>query len=303
MSMTDLPNVHKRKPTASFSSLAPNVHWARRMIRTSRWSFERRQIYDYELLYVQKGVIHATVGEESFTLPAGSLLYIPAQAYHSIRIESEVSVFGIHFDYFGEMTIAGDHDVVVKDYHLRGENSFCLEPEFPEIGPLLSCSVYTAPPRIVPLLESIIEQFNAKKTGYELACRGLLLLVLHDLLLSQNAPDSRVHPKYGQTILRLAKRMETDYAEDWSNSRVAVELNLHEDYAAKLFKETVGLPPSKYMQQVRHQEAKRILRETDYKLETVGKLVGYEDLHYFSRIFNKLEGISPGHYRKLTNIL
>lgn len=301
--MTDVTGSHKRKTTASLASLAPNIHWARRLQRSRKSHYSARRIYDFELLYVQKGELHATLGERSFYLQAGHMLYIPPQTYHSMRIASEATLFGIHFDYFGEMTISGDDDIIVDEQNPRNERSFCLEPEFPGIGPLLRSYTFTAPPQIVPLLESIVEQFTGKKLGYELACRGLMLLVFHYLLQSQHEPKRNVHPKYGQTILNLAKRIETEYAEDWSNSRVALELNLHEDYAAKLFKETLGLPPSKFVQQIRQQEAKRLLRETDHKLEVVGKLVGYDDLHYFSRIFTKLEGVSPGHYRKLTKMM
>ncbi|WP_235548882.1 AraC family transcriptional regulator [Paenibacillus sp. Soil522] len=38
-------------------------------------------------------------------------------------------------------------------------------------------------------------------------------------------------------------------------------------------------------------------------LEEVGGRVGYPDIHYFSRIFRRHEGISPSEYRKLSNIL
>ncbi|WP_234973062.1 helix-turn-helix domain-containing protein [Paenibacillus vortex] len=57
------------------------------------------------------------------------------------------------------------------------------------------------------------------------------------------------------------------------------------------------------MQSVRHREARRLLRESDISIEAVGEGVGYPDIHYFSRIFRRLEGITATDYRKLSRIL
>lgn len=66
---------------------------------------------------------------------------------------------------------------------------------------------------------------------------------------------------------------------------MAAFINVHEDYMSKLFKDMLGMSPNKYLQSVRHQQAKRLLRETDNKIERISLEVGYDDFHYFSRIF------------------
>jgi len=71
---------------------------------------------------------------------------------------------------------------------------------------------------------------------------------------------------------------------------------------SKQFKDTLGMSPNKYLQMIRQREAKRLLRETEDTVEEIGKAIGYGDIHYFSRIFHKWEGISPREHRNLSRV-
>jgi AraC-like DNA-binding protein len=45
-------------------------------------------------------------------------------------------------------------------------------------------------------------------------------------------------------------------------------------------------------------EAKRLLLYTDKSIKEIATIIGYDDPHYFSRLFKKESGISPGEYKK-----
>jgi len=51
------------------------------------------------------------------------------------------------------------------------------------------------------------------------------------------------------------------------------------------------------MTKLRLAEAKRLLGETDMKIEEIAEAVGYLGSNAFIRIFRKYEGITPGKYR------
>jgi Response regulator containing CheY-like receiver domain and AraC-type DNA-binding domain len=56
---------------------------------------------------------------------------------------------------------------------------------------------------------------------------------------------------------------------------------------------------SDYLQQTRIEYAKELLLNTDQSVSEVANASGYSNLSYFSSIFKKFTGSSPGEYRKL----
>ena len=60
-----------------------------------------------------------------------------------------------------------------------------------------------------------------------------------------------------------------------------------------------GVTLTGYLQQVRITHAKMLLRFSDKKIEAIGLECGFGELTYFSRVFKKVEGVSPREYRRL----
>ena len=65
-----------------------------------------------------------------------------------------------------------------------------------------------------------------------------------------------------------------------------------------IFKETYGTTVNIYLISKRITRAKQLLRFTDMTVDEIGVAVGMTDANYFSRMFRKVEGISPREYRK-----
>jgi AraC family transcriptional regulator, arabinose operon regulatory protein len=60
----------------------------------------------------------------------------------------------------------------------------------------------------------------------------------------------------------------------------------------------VGMPPRRYMGELRMQHACRLLMETDLDVLEIAQRVGFEDALYFSRRFRRHAGCSPSAYRR-----
>jgi AraC-like DNA-binding protein len=65
-----------------------------------------------------------------------------------------------------------------------------------------------------------------------------------------------------------------------------------------LFKQELGISPWDYLNRYRVFQAKELLRQTNDSIGHVGQRVGFSDASYFSRVFRRLVGISPGAYRE-----
>lgn len=66
----------------------------------------------------------------------------------------------------------------------------------------------------------------------------------------------------------------------------------------RIFKEQYGVTPSEYMNELRIEEAKSRLAETDESIIDIAYSVGFNSLSAFYRLFRKMSGVSPANYRK-----
>lgn len=100
-------------------------------------------------------------------------------------------------------------------------------------------------------------------------------------------------------ISRVKTYLDEHYSERLSLESVASHFFINKHYLARLFKGQYGVTLVTYLQQVRITHAKRMLRFTDKSIEEIGLECGIGELNYFSRVFKKLEGISPSEFRRL----
>lgn len=73
---------------------------------------------------------------------------------------------------------------------------------------------------------------------------------------------------------------------------------MNRSYCSHLFKDKTGENFVDFVNRIRIEKAKELLRNTDKKMYQVSKSVGYDNVKYFFRIFKKIEGITPEQYRK-----
>ena len=104
----------------------------------------------------------------------------------------------------------------------------------------------------------------------------------------------------GQAPVREAKAyMGRHFAGNLTLEEVAEAAGISPAYLSTLFKKEVGIGFSEYLSQLRCEEAKRLLRESDESMTVIAEEVGYQDTKYFSRIFRKTVGLKPSEYRRL----
>ncbi|MBO5090963.1 MAG: helix-turn-helix transcriptional regulator [Clostridia bacterium] len=65
-----------------------------------------------------------------------------------------------------------------------------------------------------------------------------------------------------------------------------------------LFKQQMGLTPTKYIMKLRLEHAQSLLESTSLSIDEIGTLCGYSDINFFSRAFKSFMGLSPSNYRK-----
>jgi len=84
---------------------------------------------------------------------------------------------------------------------------------------------------------------------------------------------------------------------------VAKYVNLHPSYCSTIFKQSEGKSVTEYINMLRINRAKELLASTNnLRIGEIGARCGIPDPYYFSRVFNKICGISPSEYRKIAKL-
>lgn len=78
----------------------------------------------------------------------------------------------------------------------------------------------------------------------------------------------------------------------------ASKLNLSLSYLNETVKANTGFPVSYWIQQETMLEARRLLYYSKISVKEIAYQVGYDDPTYFSRVFKKVVGVTPGEYRR-----
>ena len=99
-----------------------------------------------------------------------------------------------------------------------------------------------------------------------------------------------------QEIIRIIRR---DYQTDLTLEKIADCVYLSPSYASRLFKKVQHCSIMEYLTKVRVEEAKYLLRNPNYLIDDVSTRVGYSDAGYFTRVFRRLEGLTPTQYRNM----
>ena len=104
--------------------------------------------------------------------------------------------------------------------------------------------------------------------------------------------------KHVDVIYRAVDYVKRNYMKKITLEEVASYVYLSPSYFSKIFKEEMGRNFNSYLNHIRIEMSKRLLLDDSVVLVDVSNIVGYEDQSYFSKVFKKVTGVSPGKFRE-----
>ncbi|WP_242856089.1 helix-turn-helix transcriptional regulator [Ruminiclostridium josui] len=107
---------------------------------------------------------------------------------------------------------------------------------------------------------------------------------------------------FNNKSIKLILRKAIDYIQDHYNEQVtlnevAENIYVSTFYISRMFKKELGKSFVDYLNDVRIDKAKELLKDVRYKTYEVAEKVGISDPHYFSKLFKKYSGMTPSEYR------
>lgn len=183
----------------------------------------------------------------------------------------------------------GENKEYVVEREERGE---CIVIYFETDVPVANEAFVCKPPNataIANLFRKLFSVWVSKGDGYYFECMGLLYKILAELQKQVYIPQSQ----YDAIKPALQYIHEHFLATGISVPHLAVLCGISESYLKKLFIKKFGLPPVKYIIQLKIHYACDLLRSELYTVTQVAEICGYANAHFFSRQFKEYVGIAP----------
>ncbi|MDY0290179.1 MAG: PocR ligand-binding domain-containing protein [Sphaerochaeta sp.] len=131
--------------------------------------------------------------------------------------------------------------------------------------------------------------------------QNLSILVLRDKV-DFRSDVSGISPHNQQKLAIVARAQEfirKNYNLGLTLSDVSGAVYLSPNYFSTIFKEITNTNFSNYLNSIRIQEGKKLLRETNLPIKQIVQMVGFEDYNYFNRVFKKSVNLPPATYREM----
>ena len=133
--------------------------------------------------------------------------------------------------------------------------------------------------------QSKMEQFHVKALFYQL---------VYDLVEQLHVQDGDMNLPKSDLVSMSIHYMQENYSEAITLESLAEAMNCSHGHLSNRFKQTLNCGPIDWLIRLRLEKAKEMLFGTDATLKEIAQSVGYPDVYYFSRIFKKHTGFSPG---------
>ena len=112
------------------------------------------------------------------------------------------------------------------------------------------------------------------------------------------ATDWRISNSYAPPVRSAISYIQLNLAQTLNLRTIAKALNISPSYLSTLFRKETGTTLTAYIHKARIAYAMDLLRDTNMQVQAVSLECGFVDVHYFSRLFRRIEGISPQGYRQ-----
>ncbi len=245
----------------------------------------------WEMCYVEQGSVELTLDGDKILLKSGDVVFVPPEKIHVYTTDQpeSCSAFVVCFETFsyelkslGAMAVPLNEELknCVKIMLDEYEHTFFMNEE--EHLQVLEKPNFGGQQVIILQLEYLIirllQRLSAKKNPQ------VVFLDKDDFY----AKLSDVIIDYFQTNIS-AKLSLTD---------ICHKVNYSRSFLCRIFKEQTGETLSNCFNRLKINEAKNLLAETDMRITTISKELGFSDVKYFGALFKKTEGMTPSQYKK-----
>lgn len=155
---------------------------------------------------------------------------------------------------------------------------------------------------ILDYLTNLLYEVDNKPKYYEISCHSIFSSFLIYLIRNINS-DFKVRENTQEASIEcvnVKEYIDYHYNEDITLDTLASLTYINKYHLAHSFKKYVGISPINYLIKQRIEKSKFLLNNTNYTVDKIAEIIGFNSSSYFSQAFKKQVGASPKEY-KITN--
>lgn len=229
----------------------------------------RKYLDSYLFFVVLEGNGSLDYGNKKFSLSKNDAIFIDCDRKYS-HTSDNWKIAWIHFN--------GNSMKNIYNEYLNRNGKICFNSD----------------KRYIDIIVNILNLANSnnysKDLGINAKLSELLLMIMSDSVYSNST--NRIY-----NINYIKEYIDEKYASEISLNNLSNKFYINKYYLTRLFKDSFGITIINYLNQVRVTKSKELLRYSDLSIEEIAVTIGFKDQNYFSRVFKKIDGISPREYK------
>ncbi len=218
----------------------------------------------HALSYRIKGDTKFITKENELCVESNELTFVPANLQYTMQASNE-NLIVIHF--------LSDSVLPNKIKKFSPKNPAYFERKF--------CDLHTV--------------WSKKHFGYEYECKSIIYKIISKI--ESEAAESKPKSKIEQ-ITEAVEYIHEHFTENITIEFLAKLSMMSDTYFRKIFFQSLGTTPLKYINKLKLEYAKELLCSDYYTVEEVSEKCGFENINYFSTFIKKQTGVSPSQISK-----
>lgn len=262
----DLDIGHVKHRTAKLLSITSSKY-------EQDWLSASHSHFFTEIFYVKKGRGHMRIENQIITLQPDDIVIINMQVLHT-EISSPADPLEYYVIGVEDLSIQSDESPYYSLIH-------CPDQAFRQI------------------FENIYTEMHNQQEDYVTICQSYLeILVLQLCRKKKISYDIVENTKGTRECYQVKRYIETNYHDKITLETLAKHSNLTKFYLSHKFSELYNESPISYLNHVRINACKNLLRTTNHSISEIAEMTGFSSPSYLSQTFTKHCGMSPQQFRK-----
>ena len=254
----------------------------------------------WELVYADKGEIYVTAGEEEKLLKKGQMIFHKPGEFHNVRATGKdaPNIVIVSFECRGDAMRFFEGRIVSAS-----DNERVLMARIVEMA-----GAAFSTPLDDPWAQHLERKENAPFGAEEIIGISLEYMLLELIRRGENGaparPTSLIRERsQNEFLARVQAYLEANIQRRLTLSDICRDNLVGRSYLQKVFREKTGGGAMEYFGNLKIQKAKEMIREGSHNFTEIAALLGYNSIHYFSRHFKKVTGMTPSEYASSVKVL